>query len=141
MYRALIFYGESGKSVSNISSNSFFIICFERFLITVKKILMKTRTLRLPFLPHPASGLHVSNNRVANLPIFQHVSAFHSLRSGLLFGLARKLGAWRLFSFLPHDYYRKVDTMSKPKLTMKIAGYGVKAKVIFDLPATDNSTD
>jgi hypothetical protein len=31
--------------------------------------------------------------------------------------------------------------MSKPKLTMKIAGYGVKAKVIFDLLATDNSTD
>ena len=58
-----------------------------------------------------------------------------------IFGLARKPGAWRLFRWLPRDYYRKVDTMSKPKLTMKIAGYGVKAKVIFDLLATDNSTN
>jgi len=29
--------------------------------------------------------------------------------------------------------------MSKPKLTMKIAGYGVKAKVIFDLLNTDKN--
>lgn len=58
-----------------------------------------------------------------------------------IFGLARKPGTWRLFRWLPRDYYRKVDTMSKPKLTMKIAGYGVKAKVIFDLLATDNSFD
>ena len=49
-----------------------------------------------------------------------------------IFGLARKPGAWQLFRWLPRDYYRKVDTMSKPKLTMKIAGYGVKAKVIFE---------
>jgi hypothetical protein len=27
--------------------------------------------------------------------------------------------------------------MSKPKLTMKIVGYGIKAKVIFDLISTD----
>ena len=58
-----------------------------------------------------------------------------------IFGLARKPGAWRLFRWLPRDYYRKVGTKSKPKLTMKIAGYGVKAKVIFDLLATDNSTN
>lgn len=31
----------------------------------------------------------------------------------------------------------KVDTMSRPKLTMKIVSYGVKAKVIFDLLSTD----
>lgn len=31
------------------------------------------------------------------------------------------------------DYYRKVSTLSRPQLTMKIAGYGVKAKIIFDL--------
>lgn len=54
-----------------------------------------------------------------------------------IFGLARKPGAWRLFRWLPHDYYRKVDTMGRPKLTMKIVGYGVKAKVIFDLLSTD----
>lgn len=53
-------------------------------------------------------------------------------------GLARKTGAWRLFRWLPHDYYRKVSSMGAPKLTMKIVGYGVKAKVIFDLITTDN---
>lgn len=56
-----------------------------------------------------------------------------------IFGLARKPGAWRLFRWLPGDYYRKVETISKPKLTMKIVGYGVKAKVIFDLLTTDNN--
>lgn len=39
----------------------------------------------------------------------------------------------RLFRYLPTDYYRKVSTLSRPQLTMKIAGYGVKAKIIFDL--------
>lgn len=52
-------------------------------------------------------------------------------------GLARKAGARRLFRWLPHDYYRKVNTMSRPKLTMKIVGYGIKAKVIFDLLSTE----
>lgn len=56
-----------------------------------------------------------------------------------IFGLAWKPGAWRLFSWLPRDYYRKVETMSKLKLTMKIVGYGVKAKVIFDLLSTEKS--
>lgn len=56
-----------------------------------------------------------------------------------IFGLARKPGAWRLFRWLPRDYYRKVETMSKPKLTMKIVGYGVKAKVIFDLLTPENN--
>lgn len=55
-------------------------------------------------------------------------------------GLARKTGAWRLFRWLPHDYYRKVNTMSTPKLTMKIIGYGVKAKVVFDLLTTHEGT-
>ena len=50
-----------------------------------------------------------------------------------VFGLLRRPGTWRLFRYLPADYYRKVSTMSRPKLTMKIVGYGVKAKVIFDL--------
>ncbi|WP_313364006.1 DUF4225 domain-containing protein, partial [Mixta calida] len=50
-----------------------------------------------------------------------------------IFGLLRRPGTWRLFRYLPTDYYRKVSTMSQPKLTMKIVGYGVKAKVIFDL--------
>jgi len=37
------------------------------------------------------------------------------------------------------DYYREIDTISHPKLTMKIIGYGVKAKVIFDLLDVDSS--
>lgn len=37
-----------------------------------------------------------------------------------ILGLLRHPGAWRLFRYLPTDYYRKVDTMSRPKLTMKI---------------------
>ena len=56
-----------------------------------------------------------------------------------IFGLARKPGAWRLFRWLPRDYHRKVETMSRPKLTMKIVGYGIKAKVIFDLLTTENN--
>ncbi|WP_145559309.1 DUF4225 domain-containing protein [Yersinia bercovieri] len=56
-----------------------------------------------------------------------------------IFGLLRKSGSWRLFHYLPQDYYRKVDMMSRPKLTMKIVGYGLKAKVIFDLLSTDEA--
>ncbi|MDN0103208.1 DUF4225 domain-containing protein [Yersinia bercovieri] len=55
-----------------------------------------------------------------------------------IFGLAIKPGAWRLFRWIPRDYYRKVETISRPKLTMKIVGYGVKAKVIFDLLSTND---
>lgn len=54
-------------------------------------------------------------------------------------GLSRRPEAWRLFRYLPGDFYRKLSSMSKPKLTMKIAGYGVKAKVIFDLLNTDKN--
>jgi hypothetical protein len=50
-----------------------------------------------------------------------------------ILGLARRPGARRLFRWIPSDFYRRVDTMSRPKLTMKIVGYGLKAKVIFDL--------
>lgn len=58
-----------------------------------------------------------------------------------IFGLVRKPGAWRLFRWMPSDYYRKVETMSRPKLTIKIVGYGVKAKVIFDLLTTDKGNN
>lgn len=50
-----------------------------------------------------------------------------------IWGLAKKPGAWRLFRWMPRDYFREVDTLSRPKLTMKIVGWGVQAKVIFDL--------
>ncbi|MEE9682588.1 DUF4225 domain-containing protein [Lelliottia amnigena] len=48
-------------------------------------------------------------------------------------GLLRRPGTYRLFRYMPTDYYRKISTMSRPKLTMQIIGYGVKAKVVFDL--------
>lgn len=75
----------------------------------------------------PESGLAFYNGFTLSASIYS------------IFGLARKHGAWRLFRWLPRDYYRKVETMSRPKLTMKIIGYGVKAKVIFDLLATENN--
>lgn len=57
-----------------------------------------------------------------------------------IFGLATRPGAWRLFRWMPRDYYRKVETMGRPKLTMKIVGYGVRTKVIFDLLTADSSS-
>ncbi|MBO1811543.1 DUF4225 domain-containing protein [Serratia ureilytica] len=54
-----------------------------------------------------------------------------------VFGLIRKQNAWRLFHYVPQDFYRKVSSMSRPMLTMKIVGYGLKAKIVFDLLTTD----
>lgn len=71
----------------------------------------------------------------AGLAFYNSVTLGASVYS--IFGLARKPGAWRLFRWVPRDYYRKVETMSRPKLTMKIVGYGIKAKVIFDLLSVD----
>jgi hypothetical protein len=34
---------------------------------------------------------------------------------------------------MPQDFYRDVSSMSRPKLTMKIIGYGPNAKIIFAL--------
>lgn len=56
-----------------------------------------------------------------------------------VFGLMRKPNAWRLFHYVPQDFYRKVSSMSRPMLTMKIVGYGLKAKIIFDLLTTEKS--
>ncbi|MCX8967418.1 DUF4225 domain-containing protein [Erwinia psidii] len=57
-----------------------------------------------------------------------------------VFGLLRKPGTWRLFHYIPQDFYRNVSSMSRPKLTMKIVGYGLNAKIIFDLLTVDNTT-
>lgn len=70
-------------------------------------------------------------SRHNGLGIYKSVSLVANAYS--IFGLFRRPGTWRLFRYLPADYYRKVSTMNRPKLTMKIVGYGVKAKVIFDL--------
>ncbi|MGY4566925.1 DUF4225 domain-containing protein [Erwinia sp. TECH1] len=50
-----------------------------------------------------------------------------------IFALTKKPGAWCLFRWMPNDYQRKIDTMSRSKLAMKIVGTGVKAKVLFDI--------
>ncbi|MCX8956051.1 DUF4225 domain-containing protein [Erwinia psidii] len=70
-------------------------------------------------------------SRKSGLGIYKSVSLVANAYS--IFGLFRRPGTWRLFRYLPADDYRKVSTMSRPKLAMKIVGYGVKAKVIFDL--------
>lgn len=72
----------------------------------------------------PESGLAFYN-------AFSLASSVYSIA-----GLTRRPEACRLFRYLPGDFYRKVNAMSKPTLTIKIAGYGVKAKVIFDLIST-----
>lgn len=69
------------------------------------------------------------------LAVYKSISLSASVYT--IFGLSRKAEAWRLFRYIPSDYYRKVTTMSTPKLTMKIVGYGLKAKVIFDLMSID----
>ncbi|EMN5547314.1 DUF4225 domain-containing protein, partial [Enterobacter cloacae] len=88
------------------------------------------------------SAMHTAQfmgfNPNTGLALYNGVSLVASVYS--IVGLARKTGAWRLFRWLTHDYYRKVSTMSTPTLTMKIVGYGVKAKVIFDLVTTENGT-
>ncbi|MBS1205856.1 MAG: hypothetical protein H6R25_2755 [Proteobacteria bacterium] len=73
----------------------------------------------------------------SGLAAYNSISLAASVYS--IVGLSRRPEAWRLFRYLPGDFYRKVNTISKPKLTMKIAGYGVKAKVIFDLISTDSN--
>jgi len=55
-----------------------------------------------------------------------------------VWGLARKPGAWRLYRWMARDYTREIDTISRPKLTMKIIGWGVTAKVTFDLLSVSN---
>lgn len=72
----------------------------------------------------------------SGLATYNAISLTASIYS--IVGLSKRPEAWRLFRYLPGDFYRKVNTMSAPKLTMKIAGYGVKAKVIFDLIGSDN---
>ncbi|NIG17130.1 DUF4225 domain-containing protein [Pantoea sp. Al-1710] len=67
----------------------------------------------------------------SGLAFYNTVSLAASVYS--VFGLLRKPGAWRLFHYLPSDYYRKVSSMSMPKITMKMVGYGLKAKIIVDL--------
>ncbi|WP_413715426.1 DUF4225 domain-containing protein [Serratia ureilytica] len=73
-------------------------------------------------------------SRDSGLGAFKAVTLTANVYS--IFGLLRRPGTWRLFHYLPTDFYRKVETMNRPMLTMKIVGYGLKAKVVFDLMTT-----
>ncbi|WP_061799665.1 DUF4225 domain-containing protein [Serratia ficaria] len=73
-------------------------------------------------------------SRDSGLGAFKAVSLAANAYS--IFGLLKRPGTWRLFHYIPTDFYRKVETMNRPMLTMKIVGYGLKAKVVFDLMTT-----
>ncbi|HEN3606857.1 TPA: DUF4225 domain-containing protein, partial [Yersinia enterocolitica] len=55
-----------------------------------------------------------------------------------IYGLAFRANNWKLFYTMRGDFVRKVDNMSMPKLSIKMVGYGLKAKVIIDLMSTDS---
>lgn len=57
-----------------------------------------------------------------------------------VFGLIGKSESWRLFRYIPKDYYRKVNTMPRPKLAMKVVGWGVSAKVVLEQLTNDNQS-
>lgn len=69
--------------------------------------------------------------RESGLGIYNSVSLAASVYT--VFGAIRKPEAWRLFRWLPLDFYRRVGGMNRAKLTMKVVGWGVSAKVVFDL--------
>ncbi|KIS42025.1 DUF4225 domain-containing protein [Kosakonia radicincitans] len=69
--------------------------------------------------------------RESGLGIYNSVGLAASVTT--VFGAIRKPEAWRLFRWLPLDFYRTVDGMTRAKLTMKILGWGVSAKVVFEL--------
>ena len=47
------------------------ITCFDNILITIRKLIIKTGTIKLPLLFNPEAGLHVRDDRVAKLATFQ----------------------------------------------------------------------
>ncbi|MGO2441961.1 MAG: DUF4225 domain-containing protein [Serratia proteamaculans] len=75
-------------------------------------------------------------SRADGLGVFKVVALTANVYS--IIGLIKRPGTWRLFHHLPSDFYRKVSSMSKPALTMKIVGYGLKAKIVFDLLTTEH---
>jgi len=72
--------------------------------------------------------------RESGLGVYNSISLAASVYT--VFGAIRKPEAWRLFRYLPLDFYRKVDGMNRAQLTMKIIGWGVSARVVFDLMTT-----
>ncbi|MFP3439089.1 DUF4225 domain-containing protein [Pantoea sp. SIMBA_133] len=58
-----------------------------------------------------------------------------------LVGLTRKPESWRFFRWLRNDFRNKLESMSRPKLALRIVNYGVRGKVIVDLVETARSQD
>ncbi|WP_411569839.1 DUF4225 domain-containing protein [Pectobacterium cacticida] len=52
--------------------------------------------------------------------------------------LTLKPDAWRLFRYIPSDYYRKINTMSRASLMLKIVGAGNKIRVMSDVYKDDS---
>lgn len=75
--------------------------------------------------------------RSTGLAVYNGITLAGNIYS--VYGLMARPGTWRLFNYISTDFYRKVDTMSRGKLTMKIVGWGVKAKVVFDLITSDDA--
>ncbi|MHA0917326.1 DUF4225 domain-containing protein [Kosakonia cowanii] len=69
--------------------------------------------------------------RESGLGVYEGINLAASITT--VFGAIRKPDAWKLFRWLPLDFYRTVDGMNRAKLTMKVMGWGVSAKVVFDL--------
>jgi len=78
-----------------------------------------------------ASAQFMGFNPDSGLAVYKSISLVANAYT--VFGLFKRPGTWRLFRYMPSDYFRKVNTMNRAKLTMHIVGYGVTAKVIFDL--------
>lgn len=60
--------------------------------------------------------------------------AYHSVDMSLalygIFKLSLKPDAWRLYRFIPDDYYRQINTMSRAALSLKFISAGNKARII-----------
>ncbi|KHS89860.1 DUF4225 domain-containing protein [Pectobacterium brasiliense] len=52
--------------------------------------------------------------------------------------LTLKPDAWRLFRYIPSDYYRKINTMSRASLMLKMAGAGNKIRIMSDIYKDDS---
>jgi hypothetical protein len=53
------------------------------------------------------------------------------------YGLRLKPEAQRLWYWTRSDFFRKASTTSRPAMALRIAGWGVKAKVALDLLSID----
>lgn len=68
--------------------------------------------------------------------------AYHSVDLATSFygivKLTLKPDAWRLFRYIPSDYYRKINTMSRASLMLKMVGAGNKIRIMSDIYKDDS---